>query len=434
VQINQVGVIEIVSENKKNKTKLGHAGVGPQGAVNNLESSSNPNKLIPTSGAIWNLGFRPFYLFGSAWASLAMLLWMAQWTGYVQLTSHLNGVAWHMHEMVFGYAFAIVVGFLFTAVQNWTVKPTPKGLQLALVLCAWLAARVLYLTSWSVYGIVFETLFFALAAIGISIPMLQSKNWHNLLFVVLITFVAAINLVFHGIVLGKVSVVSLQTITVLGLDILAFMVTAITGRTLPMFTRNGAPGSQPRSFPWLEKSCLVSVLLVGGLSAASLSGEWVYLTVAVMLVTSGLLLLRWILCAPQASWRNPLLWILHASIIWLPLGFMLRATALVSDVLPLSLGIHAITVGVIGGLTLAMMTRTARGHTGRELRASKLETLAYVCIILSVLIRVLVPLAIPTFYAVSIYLSAFFWIIAFSLYVWVFTPWLMAPRIDGKVG
>ncbi len=392
----------------------------------------------PPHPAVWNLGFRPFYLAGAAWAVIAMALWMGQWTGFFQLRGHLNGVAWHMHEMIFGFAFAIVVGFLLTAVKAWTGQPTPSGRQLALIFYAWLAARILYLTPWSMAGIIFETLFFAMAAVGIGLPMRRSGNRQNIIFVLLLVLAALINLAFNAIAFAgffsfPVSL-DVRAIAMAGLDVLAFIVTIISGRVMPMFTRNGATGANPKSYARLEKAALVGIFLTAFFTAVNPFTAFPYFVALIAFATAFLLLVRWYLCAPFATWRNPILWVLHAALFWLPIGYLLRGLALASDSIPASLGTHAITVGVIGGMTLAMMTRTARGHTGRVLRASPAETVAYLLMLASAVARVLVPLFLTELYYPSVLLSALLWIAAFLLYLWVFTPWLLSARADGKDG
>jgi uncharacterized protein involved in response to NO len=146
------------------------------------------------------------------------------------------------------------------------------------------------------------------------------------------------------------------------------------------------------------------------------------------------LLVRWALCSPLATWRNPILWSLHAALVWLPIGYFLRSYAAIDPSVTTTPGVHALTIGVIGGLTLAMMTRTARGHTGRVLKASPTETCAYIFIIGAATVRVLMPLILPTLYLESVLLSAALWTLAFCLYLRVFAPWLLSARVDGKPG
>ncbi len=381
--------------------------------------------------AVWNLGFRPFYLAGAAWAIISIALWILQWQGVIVLRSHLAGTAWHMHEMIFGYAFAVVAGFLLTAVRAWTNQPTPTGSSLMWIVVAWLFARVLYLTPWSLAGIVFETLFFIGVAWGIAVPIHRGGNRQNFFFVMLIAFAALLNLVFHYSLIAASASIDLRSIAIAGLDLLCFIITIVSGRVMPMFTRNGAPGTNPKSYPQLEKAALIGIFCTGVLSFVTTLQMWL---APVAFITSGLLFTRWVLCSPLATWRNPILWILHASLLWLPIGYALRAFAAIYPSLATSIGVHAITIGVIGGLTLAMMTRTARGHTGRNLRASKLETVAYLTILASACIRVFMPMIAPTFYIESVLASSLLWAASFSLYLWVFTPWLLASRLDGKAG
>lgn len=388
----------------------------------------------PPGFALWNLGFRPFYLAGATWAAVGMVLWMLQWLGLLELQSHLRGVNWHMHEMIFGYAFTIVIGFLLTAVRTWTGQPTPTGAGLAWMVGTWLAARVLYLTPWSQVGIVVETLFFAMAAWGIALPIYRGGNRQNFFFVLLLTLAALLNLIFHYAVVVASSTVDARTIALYGLDVLAFIIVVVSGRVMPMFTRNGAPGSQPKTFAWLERASLVAIFLTAMFSALPSFPLLAALAGFATFATCILLFIRWYLCAPFATLGNPILWILHAALFWLPVGYLLRTAAMLFNNIPASLGIHAITVGVIGGMTLAMMTRTARGHTGRPLHASPLETTAYVLILMGAITRLLVPLILPTFYVEGVLASALLWAAAFMLYLWVFAPWLTMARADGKDG
>jgi uncharacterized protein involved in response to NO len=387
----------------------------------------------PAHAAIWNLGFRPLYLAGALWAALAIPLWVLQWRGVIQTSSHLTQVAWHMHEMIFGYAFAIIAGFLLTAVKTWTGRYTPSGWPLALIVTCWVIARVLYLTPWSLLGIVFETLFFLLTACGIGKPIVAAGNRQNLLFVLVTLLAGLLNLVFHAALLGLLSdsAIDWRTAAISALDVVSMVIVIVTGRVMPMFTRNGAPGSAPKSYPLLEKIVLLAIFASAVINIIFGSGA-AYAVSAI--VAAMLLLVRWALCSPLATWRNPILWSLHAALVWLPIGYSLRAYSAIDASVTATLGIHALTIGVIGGLTLAMMTRTARGHTGRILKASLTETCAYVFIIGGAAVRVLMPLILPTLYLESVLLSAALWTLAFCLYLKVFAPWLLSARIDGKPG
>jgi len=401
--------------------------------IHAVKATSIKPQKIQNHAALWNLGFRPFYLAGALWGALAIPLWILQWRGVIQTSSHLGQVAWHMHEMIFGYAFAIIAGFLLTAVKTWTGRDTPSGLPLALIVACWLMARVLYLTPLSLLGIVFETLFFLLTAWGIGKPIIASGNRQNLLFVIIILLTGLLNLIFHAALLGFLSdtAIDWHTAAISALDVVSMVIVIVTGRVMPMFTRNGAPSSNPKSYPLLEKTVLVAIFASAATNIILGSGA-AYAASAIVAAT--LLLLRWALCSPLATWRNPILWSLHAALVWLPIGYFLRAYSALDTSVPATLGIHALTVGVIGGLTLAMMTRTARGHTGRILKASPTETCAYVFIMSGAVVRVLMPLILPTLYLESVLLSAALWTLAFCLYLKVFAPWLLSARVDGKLG
>lgn len=401
--------------------------------VSDMKTRPAESQNNTAHAALWNLGFRPLYLGGALWAVLAIPIWILQWRGVIQTSSHLAQVAWHMHEMIFGYAFAIIAGFLLTAVKTWTGRDTPSGWPLALIVVCWVIPRVLYLTSWSLLGIVFETLFFLLTAWGIGKPIVAASNRQNLVFVLVILLAGLLNLVFHAALLGLLSDSSIdwRTAAISALDVVSMVIVIVTGRVIPMFTRNGAPGSAPKSYPLLEKSALVAIFVSTVTNIIFGSGA-AYAACAI--VVAALLLLRWALSSPLATWRNPILWSLHAALLWLPIGYFLRAYASIDPSVPATVGIHALTIGVIGGLTLAMMTRTARGHTGRILAASPTETWAYVFIIGGAAVRVFMPLALPTLYLESVLFSAALWTLAFCLYLKIFAPWLWSARIDGKPG
>jgi len=153
----------------------------------------------------------------------------------------------------------------------------------------------------------------------------------------------------------------------------------------------------------------------------------------VLAAAAALQLARQLQWAPGAAWSKPILWILHLAYAWLPLGLALLALAQF-DIVAASLGQHAIAVGTIGGLIIGMVTRTARGHTGRPLVASTPEVAAYVLVLLAALLRVLVPIALPQFYTVALVGAATAWSCAFVLYLWLYVPWLTQTRLDGKDG
>ncbi len=376
------------------------------------------------------LGFRPFYLLAALWMVVALPVWLAVWGHGYALGHHLGGMAWHGHEMLFGFTGAVIVGFLFTAVSNWTGLPTPRGRALAGIALVWLLARILLLTRWSVAGAVFDVAFYLLAAIGIGIPLLRSGNRRNQFFIAIMLVFAALAGVHHlaagGWLAMDEGVISQQTLLLIML-----IVTVIGGRVIPMFTQNAVPGVVVHRRLWTERLSiggLVALWLLSWFGADSAAAN------VIAALTALVQLRRWLGWSPWATRHKPILWILHLSYLWLPLGLALRA--LPASWWPLAelLSTHALTVGVIAGLCIGMMTRTARGHTGRPLQADTPELWAYALVALAPVCRVLLPLAAPGFYQLSSSIAGVLLIAGFAVYLLRYLPWLLRTRADGRPG
>ena len=389
----------------------------------------NSSPGAPRGLALWNLGFRPFYLLAGLFAVLALVLWTAYYAGWLAGVSYLRDPLWHAHEMIFGYAFAVIAGFLFTAVTNWTSRSTPTGSRLAAIVALWVAGRVLLATPWPLLAAAADTAFALALAAGIGVPLVASGNRRNYFFVALMLAIGGANLAFHLAMSGLLEF-PVRDMLQLGLNLITFIMALMGGRVIPMFTANGVPGTRPVRWLWLERVALTTLLV---LLAADLAG----LPPAVVAVIAGIAGVahawRLALWQPLLTRGTPLVWILHTSYAWLVLYLMLRALA-GFGIVPPNLATHALTVGAIGGLTLGMMTRTARGHTGRPLRAEAAETACYVLINLAAVVRVFVPLAAPAFYRDTVILSGVLWASAFAVFVGKYWPILTRPRVDGRSG
>ncbi|MEX8518282.1 MAG: NnrS family protein [Leptothrix sp. (in: b-proteobacteria)] len=391
-----------------------------------------PQPAAPQGWALWALGFRPFYLAASLFAALSVPLWALQFAGLLD-HAWLRGPLWHAHEMVFGFALAVIVGFLLTAGQNWAGQPTPKGPALAALLLLWLAARVLALTPWGWAALLANVAFAWLAAFGLARALVRAGNRRNYFFVGLLVLMGAASAAVHLVQLGVLpSGAGIDGMaTRLGLDIVLFVMAVMAGRVVPMFTNNGVPGTQARRDERLEKLALGAVLALIVADALALQGPWL---AALLLLAGGAHLARQWLWQPWRTRHNPLVWILHAAYAWLPLHLLLRAAAEIGWLALPSLATHALTAGAIGALTLGMMTRTARGHTGRPLRADRWDIAMYITVLLAGLVRVAVPLLMPAWLLAAVGASAVLWSVAFALYAWHYGPWLLRPRTDGKPG
>jgi uncharacterized protein involved in response to NO len=378
--------------------------------------------------ALFALGFRPFYLLAGIFGAASVLLWSAQFAGWLGAVTPFSGASWHAHEMLFGYAFAVITGFLFTAVRNWTQQPTPTGAALAALALVWLAGRLLALTRWAAWAAATDTVFALGVAAGIARPLIASGNRRNYFFIALIIALGAANLAFHA-ALHSRAPFSASAALVAGLDVVLFIISVVAGRVVPMFTNNAVPAAGARRVGAVESAALGSVLV---LLAADLAGlpALAAAVAAFAALAHGARLALW---APLATRRTPLLWILHASYAWIVLHLALRAAAGLDWVVP-SLATHALTIGGIGGMTLGMMTRSALGHTGRQLVAGAAEIASYVLIQVAAGARVLVPLALPAGYVAGTAFSGLAWGAAFAVFAAAYWPILTRARVDGRPG
>ncbi|WP_298826167.1 NnrS family protein [uncultured Piscinibacter sp.] len=378
--------------------------------------------------ALWQLGFRPFYLLASSFAALSVLLWVLQFGGWLG-TPYLAGPMWHAHEMLFGYGLAVVVGFLFTAGRNWSGQATPSGLPLALLALLWLAGRVLVLTPWGWAAALVNAAFPIAAALGLAVPLLKARNRRNYFFVALLVAMGIAQLGLHLAQLGVLTLPGWVGVQ-LGLDMMLFIMAVMGGRVIPMFTNNGVPGVQARRQATLERFALGAVLAILAADLAGLRGPGMAGLLALAAALHGARLALW---QPWRTLRTPLVWVLHAAYAFIVLHLALRALAEAGALLP-SAATHALTAGAIGVMTLGMMTRTARGHTARPLRADRFDVASYLCVLAAALVRVAVPLLAPHFTVGASMFAGWLWACGFALYTIRYAPMLLRPRLDGKPG
>ncbi len=382
----------------------------------------------PPGNALWQLGFRPFYLLASSFAALSITLWAAQLAGWLD-HAYLAGPLWHAHEMLFGFVLAVVVGFLFTAGRNWANRPTPSGATLAALAALWLAARILVLTPWGWAAAAVNVAFPLAAALALAIPFWKARNRRNYFFVGLLVLMALASGAIHGSQLGVWSLPAWVGVQ-LALDVVLFIVAVMAGRVVPMFTNNGVPGAGATRHAQVEKIALGSLLALGAADVLQAPAIALALVAAAAAIAHAA---RWALWRPWKTTRAPLVWALHLAYAWIPVHLALRA-GVSAGWLPGATATHALTVGAIGGMTMAMMTRTARGHTARPLRADGFDVAGYGLVLGAALVRVLGPSAPAAWQMPSLLLSAALWSAAFALYALRYGPMLWRSRLDGKPG
>jgi uncharacterized protein involved in response to NO len=395
----------------------------------NLQGPDAPAEARPNGGsALWRLGFRPFYLLASLFASASIALWALQYSGWLR-GSYLTGPVWHAHEMLFGFTLAVVTGFLFTAVRNWTGRPTPTGAWLAAIAALWVAGRVLVVTPYGVVAAAINAAFPLVVAVGIGIPLVQSGNRRNYFFIALLLGLAVAVLGVHLARLGVIALPEWLGLRI-ALDLVLFIMTVMAGRVVPMFTNNGVPGARARRHPLLEKAALGGIVLL--LAADVLQTEGAVL-VGLLALLAAVHLARLALWEPWKTLPAPLVWALHAAYLWIPIHLALRALG-TAEIVAAPLATHALTVGAIGGLTMAMMTRTAKGHTGVPLQAGRSDVVCYALVLSAAIARVFGPMVAAEHYVACVLISAALWSLAYALYAVCYAPLLTRPRRDGRPG
>jgi uncharacterized protein involved in response to NO len=357
---------------------------------------------------MWSAGFRPFFLGAAAWAAIALPVWLAAYVHGYALPG-MPAMFWHAHEMVYGFGMAVVAGFLLTAIPNWTGRLPVRGVPLALLAALWLAGRIAML----VPGAALLDLAFAAALIVVvARELIAGRNWRNLPMLAALALLFAGNLLFHlGVYAGLR----------LGIATLCMLIALVGGRIVPSFTRNWlakqGPGTGlPAPEGWLDRAALLVTL-------AAL-GSWVVadLTWPLALAGAGLALRlsRW---RGHATLREPLLFILHVGYAWLALGLILLG-------LEVPAALHALTVGAIGTMTLAVMTRASLGHSGRALVADGVTRGIYVLITLAAVLRVLSPVAGAQSVLVTS-LAGLAWSAAFATFAVHYGRFLVAAQRSG---
>ena len=383
----------------------------------------------PKGWPVLRLGFRPFYIGGALLAALIVPLWVAMFLGLTSFTPAVSPLLWHAHEMLFGFAVAIIVGFLLTAVKAWTGLATPRGAALAALAALWLAARIAALTGPYAWYAALDVALLPLVAVVLIRLILISKNHRNLLLGLILSLLALANLAFHLAVMGVLNVPAMTPLYA-GLALIVMIETVIAGRVIPAFTMSATPGLKLVASAWLERATLA-------FTALSLA-VWVFfpptlLGAVVLVVAAALHVKRWLGWRSMLTRGRPILWVLHAAYAWIPVGLALLALTQ-AGLVGATAGVHALGVGATGGLIIGMLTRTARGHTGRPLAVTGAEVTAYGLVIAAAVLRAFVLLVAPEWLAASLVVAGVAWAAAFVIYLWIYTPWLVQTRADGKDG
>lgn len=388
-----------------------------------------------TGPALFSYGFRPFFFFGALHAALMVALWVPWYLGFISLPSAFPPVVWHSHELLFGYVPAIVAGFLLTAVPNWTGRLPVVGWPLAGLFGLWLGGRLAVAFSLSVppLAVAVASLAFPAGLLAVLCrEIVAGKNWRNLKVVAGVTALTLAQALFHYEVwrFGRSTygdhLAVAATLT---------LIMIVGGRIVPSFTINwlkqNNPGPLSAPFGSFDKAAMVFgvAALAGWVMAPAL--PLLDMPIAAALALAGVLhLVRQARWRPERTLAEPLVTVLHLGYAFVPIGFLLAAHALWTGASPAATGAtHAWTVGAIGLMTLAVMTRATRGHSGRPLRAPPGTVAIYALMLAAALARIVAALMPETAF-VALSVAGIAWIAAFLLFAALYAPMLLLPRPD----
>lgn len=374
--------------------------------------------------AFLSYGFRPFFLFGALYAGLAIAIWLPVFMGDLSLRTVFAPRDWHVHEMLYGYLAAVIAGFLFTAIPNWTGHLPYRGRPLLVLVMIWALGRVAVTFSdaigWSL-AMLIDASFLALIAAAAGREVVAGRNWRNLKVVALVLLLLLCNVAFHieAHVDGAADI-SLRA----GIAAVIVLVSLIGGRIIPSFTRNWLvrenPGRLPIPFGRFDIVVVTASALVLAWWSARPFGAATGAACVIAAMLHAARLGRW---AGDRTSRDPLLLILHIGYVFIPLGFLLVAASAL-DLAPASAGMHAWMTGAAGIMTLAVMTRASLSHTGQRLVASTATRGIYMAVVAAALFRVEAAL-VPDWQNALLYLAALAWCLAFFGFAAVFGSLLL---------
>lgn len=390
------------------------------------------HELSSQHPALFNLGFRAFF----AGASLLSLVSIAVWLLFLNQAWSFNSNSispfqWHAHEMIYGYAVAVIAGFLLTAVKNWTGLQTPHGKPLMILFSLWALARLMWLINVLSLAAFFDLIFIVCLGYAIAKPIIQVKQWRQMAILSKLVLIAVGNAFFYAQALGF-SDSGAHTSLYAGLYIVVGLILTIGRRIIPLFIERGV-GYEVTLFNSriLDISSMLVFLVF---FIATLFTNYITLAqtaAALMVIITTIRMIGWY---TSGIWKSPLLWSFFVTLGSITIGFLIFVFETSLSLSPY-LSIHAFAVGAIGVMTMGMMARVSTGHTGRNLKHLP-KTLGPALLILSLaaIIRFFLPAIAPGSHLLWVNISGGLWIIAFSLFCLAFIPVWTSPRVDGKYG
>ncbi|MGB5445213.1 MAG: NnrS family protein [Psychromonas sp.] len=378
--------------------------------------------------AFLEIAFRPFFLLASLFSIVALLLWNGLLTGDLTLNLYGGSLWWHIHEMLFAFVTAVIVGFLLTAVQNWTGVRSLNGTGLLLLVILWLTARVLFffpgtLPQMLIAGV--DLAFLPVSALALAYPIIKVKMWRNFMFIPILLIMASSNAVMHYSVATQNYPLMTQASSAMVL-LVTLVMCIMGGRVFPMFTANGTRTPRVPAIMWLEHLATGSILLavLSGFKLIELPTIVTAIIFFVAAATHTVRVFRWKI---WVTLKTPLVWSLHISYWCIALGLFMFGLSEISPLVSHSQAIHTLTVGGMATMILAMISRVSLGHTGRNIVVGKVMTIAFMAIILAFISRVF-GLYWLTNYNHVMTSAIVFWVIGYGCFVALYFPILIKPR------
>ncbi|WP_334187657.1 NnrS family protein [Noviherbaspirillum sp.] len=392
---------------------------------------SAANEIRPSglkNHPLFQLGFRPFYLLAAAFAVVSVPLWLIKYFGWINRPMQVD-LSWHVHEMVFGFAIAVIVGFLYTAARNWTGLWTPRHGALAAIAALWIAGRAGMLFLDPLWAALLDASFLPVASWPLYTVIKRAGNKRNMLLIALLSILSAANIVFH---IARMDLIAISPLQPLYAAILLVVVieSVIGGRVIPNFTSNAVTGAKPVVDERRDHISLAVTVIAALAWSFGFPPPLTASLAAAAAVAQATRLIGW---KPLCTMRNPLLWILHISYAWIPVGFLLLSLAALGVVSP-SAAFHVLAIGSMAGLIIGMITRTSLGHTGRILKAGKAEVAMYFLMQAGIISRFAAAITSGSARDTLLVAAAIAWVGAFLIFLVVYTPYLTSARIDGREG
>ncbi|GAA6211954.1 NnrS family protein [Hyphomicrobiales bacterium 4NK60-0047b] len=390
----------------------------------------------PVSFSIFSYGFRPFFLAAGAYAILPIIPWLLYLMNLIEPSIPLQ--AWHAHEMIFGFVTAGIAGFLLSAIPNWTNTPPITGKNLKILFSLWFAGRFAFWLflffdhPFFSYLLFIDMLLPIAQFIHVSKVLISAKNNRNYIFIGILFSLALAN--FLAILdINDYSISRSSSGAIFATNILMITLSVIGGRVIPNFTRNYLKQKnnpyEIGKFSLVEKPALTLLILIAVLDLFSPHSIASYMIALLASIIHFIRFSRW---GGGKTLENPIVWVLHLAYFLMIIALLLKGGQGVVN-LPFNLYLHCFTVGSVGLFMIAIMSRASLGHTGRPLIVNSVISLAYLFVLFSALIRIVTPFF-PSLLSIGMALSIGLWSVAYTLFLKIYIPILIAPRIDGKAG